>query len=279
MIKLSYNANGLRSVPVETAIREVGDAGYQAIELSLHPVHIDPFAFGTADADQITKALERSGVIACCLATGADTLLSDDRFEPSLIHPDEEGRERRIDLINRSLDIAALLGIPLINFATGLRKPEVYAEDAHRWLRDGLSRCIEYADGRVALAMEPEPGFFLERNDDVCALIAELGSPDFSLAQDLGHCRVVEDDYLDSVSRALPATSIIQVEDIKGRHHYHEVPGDGDIDFRSFFDVCRDGGYDGYYSVELYNHSDDFAGALKRSFAHLVEQADAAPAS
>ncbi|WP_055490834.1 sugar phosphate isomerase/epimerase [Streptomyces sp. TP-A0356] len=278
MLKSSYNANGLRSVPVEEAVRAVADAGYQAIELSLHPQHIDPFAFGPADADRLSGALERSGIVACCLAAGADNLLSDERFEPSLIHPTREGREQRIDLIQRALDIAADLGVPVINFASGIRKPEVSEQDADRWLREGLTRLIDHCDG-VKLAMEPEPGFFVETNDHAISLIDDFASPDFTLAQDLGHCRVVEEDYLGSVARSLRATSVIQVEDIKGRHHYHEIPGDGDIDFRSFFRICREQGYEGYYSVELYNHSDDFDAALKRSIAYLQEQYDAAAAA
>nr|WP_209311209.1 sugar phosphate isomerase/epimerase family protein [Streptomyces spiramenti] len=276
-MKLSYNSNGLRSVPVEDAVRAVADAGYQAIEFSLHPRHIDPFSFRPADADRLASVVESSGIVACCLAAGADNLLGAERFEPSLVHPSHEGRERRLELTGRALEIAAWLGVPVINFASGPRRADVTDADAGRWLREGLARLLERADG-VVLAMEPEPGFFVESNDQALALVDEFAHPGLTVAQDLGHCRVVEEDYLGSVSRAMRATSVIQLEDIKGRHHHHEIPGDGDIDFAAFFRICREQGYEGYYSVELYNHSDDFDGALKRSIAHLREQYDAAAA-
>ena len=274
-MKFSYNANGLRNVPVDAAIRDVAEAGYAAIELSLHPAHIDPFSFTPTVARRISGALDETAIVACCLATGADTLLSDERFEPSLIHPDHAGRGRRVDLIKRSIDIARTLDIPMINFASGPRRSDVEDRAATDWLSEGLRECLDYADDDVVLAMEPEPGFFLETNDSVAELISSLGSPSLTLAQDLGHCRVVEEDYLGSVSRNLAVTSIIQVEDIKGRVHYHEIPGDGDIDFAGFFDVCRAGGYDGYYSVELYNHSDQHRTALARSLRHLEMQSSA----
>jgi len=276
MLKLSYNSNGLRTVGVTRAIEAVAEAGYQAIELSLHPAHIDPFSFTPADAREIERAVERTGITLCCLATGADTLLSDERFEPSLIHPTQQGRDRRVDLIRRSLEIARVLDVPVINFASGIRQPAVPADAAHSWLTDGLKRLIEYAGNDVVLALEPEPGFHVQTNDQAGELIAELGSAQLTLAQDLGHCRVVEEDYLASVGRSLPVTSIIQVEDIKGRHHHHEVPGDGDIDFAAFFATCVQGGYRGYYSVELYNHGDDFRAALARSHRHLSERYRAA---
>ncbi|NJQ05679.1 sugar phosphate isomerase/epimerase family protein [Streptomyces lonarensis] len=275
MLKLSYNSNGLRSVPVEDAVRAVADAGYRAIEFSLHPAHIDPFTFRPADADRLAGVLDRHGITACCLAAGADTLLGGERFEPSLIHPSPEGRERRLELIGRAVEIASWLGVPVVNFASGPRRDDTDDAAAGDRLREGLARLLERA-GPVRLAIEPEPGFFVESNDQALALVDAAGHPGLTVAQDLGHCRVVEEDYLGSVARALRATSVIQLEDIKGRRHHHEIPGDGDIDFAAFFRICREQGYEGYYSVELYNHSDDFDGALKRSIAHLREQYDAA---
>lgn len=269
MFDLAYNANGLRNLPLETAIKEVADAGFDGIELSLHPNHLDPFAFTESDAERLRTVLETTGLTACCLATGADDLLGTEPFEPSLIHPDPDGRRARIDLITRSIRIARRLGVPVINFASGRRKPEVAPDQAARWLRDGVRRLLEEAAGEVVLAMEPEPGFFLQTNAQVAELHADLAADGFALCQDLGHCRVVEDDYLGSVERHLPITRHIQVEDIKGRVHRHEIPGDGDIDFPAFFAALRRGGYTGYLSVELYNHADVYREALRRSHDHL----------
>ncbi|MFF1901900.1 sugar phosphate isomerase/epimerase family protein [Kitasatospora sp. NPDC058218] len=277
MVKLAYNANGLRTISVERAIEAVADAGYEGIELSLHPAHLDPFAFGPAEAAPIRKALERTGLTACCLAAGADNLLGEERFEPSLIHPTAEGRARRVDLVLRAVRIADELGIPYVNFATGKRKPEVGEEQARQWLDEGVRQVLE-GPGNAVLAMEPEPEFFLESNDGVARLADALASDRFALAQDLGHCRVVEEDYLGSVERNLPYTKIIQVEDIKGRVHHHEIPGDGDIDFAGFFSVLGRGGYDGYVSVELYNHADRYAHALRRSREVLTAAIAAAAA-
>ncbi|WP_316525654.1 sugar phosphate isomerase/epimerase family protein [Kitasatospora brasiliensis] len=277
MVEFAYNANGLRTIPLERAIEAVADAGYRGIELSLHPAHLDPFAFGQAEAEPVRKALERTGLTACCLAAGADNLLGPERFEPSLIHPTAEGRARRIDLVRRSVRIADELGIPYVNFATGKRKPEVSEEQAHQWLVEGIEQVLD-GSGSAVLAMEPEPEFFLETNDGVARLADELASERFALAQDLGHCRVVEEDYLASVERNLPYTRIIQVEDIKGRVHHHEIPGDGDLDFTGFFSVLRRGGYTGYVSVELYNHTDRYEHALRRSHEVLTAALAAADA-
>lgn len=269
MIRFCYNANGLRNLDLAQAVRAVASAGYEGVELSLHPRHIEPYRFTSGAARELRTVLRDSGVEACCLATGADNLLSGERFEPSLIHPTSEGRTRRIDLLRRAIDLACWLEVPVINFASGIRKPEVSPEDARKWLLEGIQQCVAYAAGRVVLAIEPEPGFFVQTNGEAAGLVHELGSSGFRINQDIGHANVSEPDYLASIGRALPLTAHIHVEDIKGRVHRHEIPGEGDIDFPSFFDVLRRSDYRGFLSVELYNHGDVYETALKQSLSFL----------
>lgn len=269
MFSIAYNANGLRSIALYDAVQAVAKAGYEGIELSLHPNHIDPQAFSKADADLLRTHIQDQGIKACCLATGADTLLGPERFEPSLIHPTKSERQRRLDLLKWAIDLAYRLGTPEVSFASGFRKPEVPSPVARDLLVEGIFTCLEDAGASVILAIEPEPDFFLQTNDDARALINEIGSPYFRLNQDIGHVNVCEDDYLESFRRSLPLTSHIHVEDIKKRHHHHEIPGDGDIDFPQFFRILRDGAYTQYISVELYNHSHMYQSALSRSLQFL----------
>jgi sugar phosphate isomerase/epimerase len=269
MVRIAYNANGLRNLSLAAAIRAVAQAGYEGIELSLHPSHIDPFSFTPAQAAETRRVLADAGVAACCLATGADTLLGPERFEPSLIHPDAAERGRRVDMIRRGIDLAEELGVPVVNFASGIRRDGRAADEVWERLEEGVRICLEHARDAVVLAIEPEPGFLVETNAQAARLVRRLGSAGLCINQDVGHANVVEDDYLDSIRRALPLTGHMHIEDIKGRHHHHEIPGDGDIDFRAVFDILHDGGYDGFVSVELYNHADVYPTALRRSLVHL----------
>lgn len=269
MFKIAYNTNGLRTISLLDSVRAIAAAGYQGIELSLHPKHIDPCTFTEANANVLSKCIQDEGITACCLATGADNLLGPERFEPSLIHPTPSGRQQRIDLIRRAVDIACGLEVPVVSIASGFRRPEVTPELARDLICQGVSQCLEHSGTSVVLAIEPEPGFFVQTNPDAVDLIREIGSPYFRLNQDIGHANVSEDDYLGSIGRSMSVTSHVHVEDIKGRHHYHEIPGDGDIDFQAFFRVLRDQAYEGFISVELYNHGDMYAAAMSRSLDFL----------
>ena len=278
-LRLAYNANGLRSLPLHDAVRMLADTGYDGVELSLNAQHVDPWSFSDADADALREVLDTTGMRACTLATGDPHLLSPQPFEPALVDPDPAERERRLDLLTRGVWIGVRAGVPLVVFSTGFRRPDVDPAQADRWLDEGVARLLEALHteldaaglpaGSTALAIEPEPGFHCQSNDEVAAVLARTGSDALWLSQDLGHCVVVEDDPLGSLARNLPLTRHLQVEDIRDRVHAHLVPGDGDVDFDAVGRALADGGYEGWLSVELYDHDPVHAEAARRSIEHL----------
>ncbi|WP_432483880.1 sugar phosphate isomerase/epimerase family protein [Kineococcus esterisolvens] len=278
--RLAYNANGLRSVPLDEAVRVLADTGYNGIELSLNGQHVDPWAFSPADADRLHRVLEETGLVACSLATGDPHLLSELPFEPALVDPDPAERARRLDLLCRGVRIGVRVGVPLVVFSTGSRHPAVDAAEADRWLDEGIAVLLDtlHAEldaaglprGRTVLGIEPEPGFHCQTNAEVAAVIDRTGSGDLWLSQDLGHAVVVEDDPIGSLERHLPITRHLQVEDIADRVHAHLVPGDGDVDFAAVGRVLGTDGLDGWISVELYDHDPVHREAARRSREHLI---------
>ena len=56
---------------------------------------------------------------------------------------------------------------------------------------------------------------------------------------------------------------------LTGIVHYHEIPGEGTLDFAGSFKALTDHGFSGYATVELYHHVDAWQQALLESYAHL----------
>jgi len=58
---------------------------------------------------------------------------------------------------------------------------------------------------------------------------------------------------------------------LTGIVHFHEIPGEGTLDFAASFKALTDNGFSGYASVELYHHVASWEKALKDSFRHLSQ--------
>ncbi len=56
---------------------------------------------------------------------------------------------------------------------------------------------------------------------------------------------------------------------LTGIVHFHEIPGEGTMDFASSFKALTDNGFAGYASVELYHHVASWEKALNDSYRHL----------
>jgi sugar phosphate isomerase/epimerase len=56
---------------------------------------------------------------------------------------------------------------------------------------------------------------------------------------------------------------------LTGIVHFHEIPGEGTLDFAASFKALTDNGFSGYGSVELYHHVASWKKALDDSYRHL----------
>lgn len=56
--------------------------------------------------------------------------------------------------------------------------------------------------------------------------------------------------------------------------HFHEIPGEGTLDFAASFRALTGNGFSGYASVELYHHVESWERALRDSHRHLANFTD-----
>ena len=64
---------------------------------------------------------------------------------------------------------------------------------------------------------------------------------------------------------------------LTGIVHFHEIPGEGTLDFAASFKALNDNGFTGYASVELYHHVASWEKALADSYDHLSQFVDVNP--
>jgi sugar phosphate isomerase/epimerase len=256
-LRFAYNTNGVANHRFEDALRLIADSGYDGVALTLDHHHFDPFA---PDLERRTGMLagllERLG-LGLVVETGARFLLDPRaKHEPTLISPEPEGRERRLDFLRRAVDVCATCRGEAVSFWAGVPRPGVDAEAAWRWLVDGVARLSDYAASRgVVAAVEPEPGMRVETVDDWRHLqeeVARLGAAPLRLALDVGHLMVTQERVpADAVRELAPVLGTVALEDMKRGVHEHLPFGEGDLDVPSVLRALGEIHFDRLVCVEL----------------------------
>lgn len=271
MIKLAYNSNGLRLLPLEAAVELVARTGYEGLELSLHQKHLHPWCHGREDAQALKRALVEHNVVLSNVHSGAQDALSADPFEPSLITMDPAGRALRIRFIKAAIDLAEDLGSPSLTLTSGFVRDDNTRDNAWALLRQGLAECLSYASNRIGLLVEPEPGMLVETHSDLVTLREELRDDRVCLNLDVGHAYCTGGDPAAVIHECADIMHHVHVEDIRERKHCHEIPGTGDMDWTRILAALKDVGYDGFLSVELYNHGHMPRRAMEQSIVFLTQ--------
>ena len=71
-------------------------------------------------------------------------------------------------------------------------------------------------------------------------------------------------------ARNPPLVGKMVANTLTGIVHFHEIPGEGSLDFAASFKALTENGFSGYGSVELYHHVAAWEKALSDSYRHLA---------
>lgn len=77
--------------------------------------------------------------------------------------------------------------------------------------------------------------------------------------------------YLRGVKDSKPLVDKMIANTLTGVVHFHEIPGEGTLDFKASFKALSENGFSGYASVELYHHVASWEKALADSYTHLSQ--------
>jgi hydroxypyruvate isomerase len=157
-----------------------------------------------------------------------------------------------------ALDYAQALGCPRIHLMAGLLPAGVSREAAQRTYVANLRWAAAEAarHGRDVL-IEPIntrdiPGFFLNRQDQAHALVAEVGASNIRVQMDLYHCQIVEGDVAIKIRQYLPTGRVghFQIAGVPERHE----PDIGEVNYPYLFgvidEVAAQCGWDGWIGCE-----------------------------
>src|SRR4051812_11367449 len=193
-MQLAYNTNGLANHNLLDAIGLLAEIGYTGISITLDHGALNPYDPNLDQQLDEVASLLINNKLRCAIETGARFLLDPvHKHEPTLVSADPAARARRIDFLNRAIDIAARLNARCVSMWSGIVDDSAGQGEAFSRLLESLPAVLQEAERRqVILAFEPEPGMLIDTIDRYYELLDRLvktgvDASRLGLTIDVGH--------------------------------------------------------------------------------------------
>jgi sugar phosphate isomerase/epimerase len=278
LCRFAFSTNAFSRHPLGRALKVIAGAGFSGVEILADKPHVWLDTFDGAELANLRKQLDKLGLFvsninANCTAGFWSDAPAEPLFEPSLNSRDKTLREWRLAYTKKALRLAKALEAQNVSITSGKTLNGVPPAKAQKLLEEGLSRLLEEAS-RLGqrLSLEYEPGLFVERTAELDALLKKINSPYLGANLDLGHVAVAGEDPCRAIKTLKGRIFNIHLEDIRGRKHYHLLPGEGDLDFGAIFKTLDFTSYSGPLTWELYTCDENPTEACAKTFAYLKKK-------
>jgi len=174
---------------------------------------------------------------------------------------DAAGRRKQIEHVKAWIGHSARLGASVMRVFAGGAPEGVERAIAEGWVRDGLAECAELAASHGVIVGLENHGGLTGDADGILALVEPLASnPWVGINLDFGN---FTGDIYGQYRRCVPRTVTTHAKVTVNQAGKREL-----VDYRKVVEILREGGYDGYLSIE-YEEPDDPVVGTSRFAAYL----------
>jgi 2-dehydrotetronate isomerase len=216
--------------------------GFRAVE------YLFPYAF---DAAVLARRLAEHGLRQVLFNAPPGNFEAGERGIACL--PGREDEFRRA-LLDQALPYAQALHCPRVHVMAGLAPAGVDRALLQATYVANLAWAARQAAAAgVQLLIEPIntrdiPGYFLNRQDQAHAVLADVGAPNLQVQMDLYHCQIVEGDLAAKLRQWLPTGRVghLQLAGVPERHE----PSLGEVHYPYLFALIDSLGWQGHIGCE-----------------------------
>jgi sugar phosphate isomerase/epimerase len=236
--RYSYSVSGRSAEELSGSIDRMAKLGYDAVELGGE--------LSLADAGEVRDLVEDAGMTVSSICPSLTA-------ERDLAHPDPEVRESAVRYVRELVDLASVVGAPLIIIApTAFLRSRPIASEREEWewavesIRDGG----EYADALgVNLTLEcwnRYGTYLLNRLEQAVRLWRETELPNGGVMADTYHMNIEERSLPEAIRKTGELLNHVHLSDSN-----RAAPGQGHTDFESILRALLDIVNPGYLTFEL----------------------------
>jgi len=195
---------------------------------------------------------------------------------PEIISPDEKIREKGLEFIRRTAELATYFESPMIQtdtftppvefigarpYSTAIVFGERYRvkiplefswRSFWKMLVDVMRKCASIAkEYGLIFSIEPRIGETISNSDAMLRLIDEVNMDNFGAVLDTGHLHAAKELIPLSIEKLGEKIVYVHVSDNDGRDNYHWAPGRGTIDWEAVFRGLKKFNYKGYIAIDV----------------------------
>jgi len=242
-ISLGFSLYGMKTVPLDEALRVCAKIGYRNVELALNPGFLTEPKLLSSDA---RKTL-RSKLASLRLDVSALMLnLS--------LTADDTAHAKNLDALKAAAQLAQDLSLPQPITETVLGgKPAEWDNIKERMVERLQSWAAVAAAGKITLAVKAHVGNAVNSPERLLWLIEKANSPAVKAAYDYSHFQLAGIPLAASLKALLPQTRFIHLKDTTGdaKKFQFLLPGEGNTDYIAYFKLLKQLGYNGPVVVEV----------------------------
>lgn len=269
---LGYNTNGFAFHRLLDAVDIIAEIGYTGVGLTVDYHALNPYGENLqSETANVREALEKHQ-LRSVVETGARFLLNPrQKHQPTLLSVLALERTRRIDFLCRCVDIAAELGADAVSFWSGTPLDDAGPQELRERLTEALKRVIAVAERRdVVLALEPEPGMFLDTVAATAEVIEQFDHPLLQWTIDVGHLHCQQEGDIPTILRSVgDKLANLHIEDMRRGVHDHLMFGEGEMEFEPILRTLKEVGYPKGVYVELSRHAHNAVEAARQAYSFL----------
>lgn len=238
-MKLGANSVLFGGYDMETAFKHIAMCGYDGIEVS---------AIGGMSEHLVLDRWQE-------IAPEVKRLAKDYNLE--LLAMEQPSRDK--DLMEKAMQAAAEIGIPLINCGPGGKSGD---DSTWQQVLDELGALVQMAEKyAVTLCVKAHVGQYIDNTPTTLRIMDAINSPAFGIDMDPSHIYRANENPVEAIAAVISRVKHVHIRDCKGRQQGPGKPEDqangrGDIDLVGYIRVLHENGYLGPLNLEVIGAKD-----------------------